>query len=121
MLCRGCGFCSPSLTGLILFINPGAAEIRESVERIIQLLKQSMASEVDRVLVFPICLAGSMSDDQSHRDLCQARLQQLDANIGNVMQTRSVMEAVWRKRDMLGGIADFAETLREQNNNLLLI
>jgi hypothetical protein len=99
----------------------GAMEIRESVERTMQLLKQSPASELDRAVVFPICLAGSMSDDRSYRDLCQGRLHHLDGGIGNLIQTRSVMESVWRKRDITGGTVDFRETMRDQSTNLLLI
>jgi len=99
----------------------GVAEIGESVETIIRLLDQLTSSEIDRTLVFPICLAGSMSDDSSRREFCKGRLQHLDGSIGNLMQTRLVMEAIWHKRDVNGGAVDFRETIRERGLDLLLI
>lgn len=97
------------------------AEIGESVGAIVRLLDQLPPSEIDRALVYPICLAGSMSDDSGRRDFCKGRLQHLDGSIGNLMQTRLVMEAVWQKRDVTGGTVDFRETIRERGLNLLLI
>jgi len=99
----------------------GVAEIGESVETIVRLLGQLAPSEVDRTLVFPLCMAGSMTDDSNRRDFCKTRLQRLDDSIGNLMQTRLVMEALWQKRDVSGAAVDFRETIREQGINLLLI
>ncbi|KAG5638486.1 hypothetical protein H0H81_012418 [Sphagnurus paluster] len=99
----------------------GVAEIGESVETVVGLLHQLPSSELDRALVFPICLAGSMSDVSGHRDFFKARLQHLDGSIGNLMQIRLVMEAVWQKRDVNGGPVDFRQTIRERGLNLLLI
>ncbi|KAF5382023.1 hypothetical protein D9615_004431 [Tricholomella constricta] len=110
-----------SLHTVLSNANPGVAEIRESVETIVRLLHQLTSSEIDRALVFPICLAGSMSDVSAHRDFCKGRLQHLDGSIGNLMQTRLVMEAVWQKRDVKGGPVDFRDTIRERGLNLLLI
>lgn len=102
-------------------IIPGVREIRESVDTVVQLLGQLMVSVVDRALVFPICLAGSMSDDPGRRELCKTRIQHLDGSIGNVVQTRLVMEAIWQKRDATGEAVDFREAARERSLNLLLI
>lgn len=101
--------------------HTGAAEIRESVDKTVELLTTVRPSDVDRAFVLPICLAGSMSDDPSYRNIFQERLRDLDGNIGNVIQARHVMEAVWRKRDVSPGTIDFRETLRDQSPKLLLI
>ncbi|RDB26190.1 ustiloxin B cluster transcription factor ustR [Hypsizygus marmoreus] len=101
--------------------NPGVPEISESVEAIIRLLDQLTPTEVDRALMFPVCLAGCMSDDSYRRDFFKERLQRLDGSIGNPMQTRLVMEAVWQKRDVSGGTVDLRETIRERGLSLLLI
>ncbi|KAF8071856.1 fungal-specific transcription factor domain-containing protein [Lyophyllum atratum] len=117
-------FCEAAVLSLHTVLsnaNPGVHEIGDSVETIIHLLDKLGSSEIDRTLVFPICLAGSMSDDSSRRDFCKGRLQHLDGSIGNLMQTRLVMEAVWQKRDVSGAAVDFRETIRERGLNLLLI
>ncbi|KAJ7364325.1 fungal-specific transcription factor domain-containing protein [Mycena albidolilacea] len=101
--------------------NPGVPEISNSVGVIVQLLGQLPPSEVDRALVFPICLAGCMTDDSNWRDFLKGRLQALDESLGNLMRTRLLMEAVWQKRDISGVTVDWRETMRERGLNLLLV
>ncbi|KAF8206156.1 fungal-specific transcription factor domain-containing protein [Mycena galopus ATCC 62051] len=101
--------------------NPGVPEISNSVGMIVQLLGQLPPSEVDRALVFPICLAGCMTDDSNWRDFLKGRLQALDESLGNLMRTRLLMEAVWQKRDVSGATVDWRETMRERGLNLLLV
>ncbi|KAJ7261731.1 fungal-specific transcription factor domain-containing protein [Mycena haematopus] len=101
--------------------NPGVPEISNSVGTIVQLLGQLPPSEVDRALVFPICLAGCMTDDSNWRDFFKGRLQALDESLGNLMRTRLLMEAVWKKRDVSGSTVDWRETMRERGLNLLLV
>lgn len=92
-------------------------EITASVDTITQILRQLAPSEIDRTLVFPLCLAGCMTDDSSHRDFLKSRLQSQDESIGNLLRTRLVMEAVWQKRDTRGGPSEWRETLRERCPN----
>lgn len=99
----------------------GVPEISNSVGVIVQLLGQLPSSEVDRALVFPICLAGCMTDDSNLRDFLKGRLQGLDESLGNLMRTRLLMEAVWQKRDISGATVDWRETMRERGLNLLLV
>ncbi|KAF7336814.1 Zn(2)-C6 fungal-type domain-containing protein [Mycena venus] len=101
--------------------NPGVPEISNSVGVIVQLLGQLPPSEVDRALVFPICLAGCMTDDSHWRDFLKGRLQALDESLGNLMRTRLLMEAVWQKRDTSQATVDWRETMRERGLNLLLV
>ncbi|KAJ7762010.1 fungal-specific transcription factor domain-containing protein [Mycena maculata] len=101
--------------------NPGVPEISTSVGVIVQYLGQLPLSEVDRALVFPICLAGCMTDDSSWREFLKGRLQALDESLGNLMRTRLLMEAVWQKRDVSGMTVDWRETMRERGLNLLLV
>lgn len=103
--------------------NPAVAEISTSVEAISQFLNQLPPSEVDRSLVFPICLAGCLTDDHGHREMYKARLQGQDESIGNLLQTRAIMETVWQRRDVQGGLTavDWRETTRERGMNLLLM
>ncbi|PBK70212.1 hypothetical protein ARMSODRAFT_956285 [Armillaria solidipes] len=102
--------------------NPAVPEIAASVNTITQLLHELEPSEIDRTLVFPVCLAGCMTSNSSHRDLLKSRLQSQDESIGNLLQTRLVMEAVWQKRGKSGSNAcEWREILRERCPNLLLI
>ncbi|KAJ7707437.1 fungal-specific transcription factor domain-containing protein [Mycena rosella] len=101
--------------------NPGVPEISNSVGTIVQYLGQLPSSEVDRALVFPICLAGCMTDDSAWRDFLKGRLQVLDESLGNLMRTRLLMEAVWQKRDVSRMTVDWRETMRERGLNLLLV
>jgi hypothetical protein len=93
------------------------------VETISQLLNQLPPSEVDRSLVFPICLTGCLTDNHSHREMYKARLQGQDQNIGNLLQTRAIMETVWQTRDVQGGLVavDWREIIRDRGVNLLLM
>jgi len=100
---------------------PGVPEISASVGNIHHLLAQLPSSDIDRSLVFPICFAGSMTDDSSRRDFFKGRIRSLNENFGNLLQIRRLMEVVWQKRDLGGKGVDVRETLREQGLNLLLI
>ncbi|KAH9481307.1 Trichothecene biosynthesis transcription regulator TRI10 [Psilocybe cubensis] len=101
--------------------TPGVPEIGSCVTTIVRLFTQLPASEVDRTLVFPICLAGCMTNDSTVRDFFKGRLRLLNESYGNLLQTRRLMEAVWQKRDIGGKEVDFRETIREQGLKLLLI
>ncbi|KAF9560751.1 hypothetical protein CPC08DRAFT_750332 [Agrocybe pediades] len=101
--------------------TPGVPEITTSVQHTARLFSQLFPSELDRALVFPICLAGCMTNDSSIRDFFKVRLRGLNETFGNLMQTRRLMEAVWQKRDINGKDVDVNETIREQNLRLLLI
>jgi len=101
---------------------PDVPEISASVGNIVHLLAQLPPSDIDRSLVFPICFAGSMTDDSTRRDFFKGRIRGLNENFGNLLQIRRLMEVVWQKRDLGGKEVDIRETLREQQGlNLLLI
>jgi len=101
--------------------TPGVPEISSSVQVIVRLFTQLQPSEQDRSLVFPICLAGCMTNDSTIRDFFKSRLRALNESYGNLLQTRRLMEAVWQKRDVGGKEVDVRETIREQGLKLLLI
>ncbi|KAF9007574.1 fungal-specific transcription factor domain-containing protein [Cyathus striatus] len=101
--------------------SPGVSEINASVAAIVRLFYQLPQSNIDRALVFPICLAGCMTNDSNYREFFKQRLQFLDDSLGNVLQTRLLMEAVWQKRDVSGKPVDVREVIRERGLNLLLV
>jgi hypothetical protein len=99
----------------------GVPEITSSVDAIIKLFSRLPPSEVDRSLVFPLCLAGCMTDNRARRELVKSRLQGQDENLGNILQARALMETVWRRRDVSGGAVDWREIMHNDGLNLLLL
>jgi hypothetical protein len=87
----------------------------------VRLFGQLSSSEMDYTLVFPICLAGSMTNSATHRDYCKGRLSLLDGGVGNLLQVRLAMEAIWQKRDVSGSAVELREIARERGLHLLLV
>jgi len=108
--------------------NPGVHEISTSVANIIRLIQQlPSGGEVDQTLVLPIYIAGCMTDIHVQRQYLSGRLRSHN-NLGNLLQTRSAMEHVWHKRDVLRQAGapgwetvDWREGLRDGSSSLLLV
>lgn len=96
-------------------------EITASVDTIVQLITRLPPSEVDRSLVFPLCLTGCVTDNRARREMLKGRLQAQDENLGNILQARALMEAVWQQRDTGGGAVDWREIMHNDGLNLLLV
>ncbi|KAJ2926860.1 hypothetical protein H1R20_g10251, partial [Candolleomyces eurysporus] len=101
----------------------GVAEISSSVDEIVRRLDRLRPSNLDRALVFPICLAGCMTNDSNKRDYLKGRLQGLNETYGNLLQTRLLMEALWQRRDVSvsGEPVDMREIMRDQQLTVLLL
>ncbi|KAG1858831.1 fungal-specific transcription factor domain-containing protein [Suillus subluteus] len=99
--------------------NPGVPEIVNSVDVIIQLLNRLPASNIDRCLVFPICLAGCLTDNPIMREFLKARLRPRRDGFGSINQILQVMEAAWQRRDSQGGAVEWQNLLNVQR--LLLV
>jgi hypothetical protein len=78
-------------------------------------------SSVDRSLVFPLCLAGCMTDDPLLRKYFSDRLRAMDAPVGNCGKTLRLMEEVWHRRDNLHLVVGWREVMRETKLELLLV
>ncbi|KAF7328049.1 Zn(2)-C6 fungal-type domain-containing protein [Mycena kentingensis (nom. inval.)] len=113
-------FAETTLLYLHTVMSDSNPKINTSVSMIVQHLSQLPSSEVDRALVFPICLAGCMTDDAGQREFLKGRLLALDQSVGDLMRTRLLMEAVWQKRDVDGPKVDWREVMRDHGLNLLL-
>lgn len=73
--------------------------------------------------MFPIALAGCMTNDSTQREFLRGRFQVQNESIGNLMQARLLMELLWQKRDVnvMPGSVSLPETMQEKNLRLLLI
>lgn len=96
-------------------------EIAEGVNATMQALNKLALSDVDRGLVFPICVAGCLADVREQREFFTQRLDAHSVPFGNLAQTRHLMEVVWRKRDTQGGVVDWRSTMPDIGVNLLVI
>lgn len=101
--------------------NPGVPEIVNSIDIIVQLLNRLPVSNIDRCLVFPICLAGCLTDDPMKREFLKTRLQGHQDGFGNITQTLRVMQTAWQKRDSQGGTVEWQDLLHIQGRYLLLL
>ena len=128
---------SPFFQGAISFMEPpadlcrnnfiGVREISNSVANIIQLVQQLSTGDMDQTIVLPIYIAGCMTDNLVQRQYLAGRLRS-QSNLGNLLQTRSAMESIWHKRDVLRQTGtpgwesvDWREGLREGSSSLLLV
>jgi len=128
---------SPFFQGAISFKEPptdqcriictGVREISNSVANIVQLVQQLSTGEMDQTIVLPIYIAGCMTDNLVQRQYLAGRLRSQN-NLGNLLQTRSAMESIWHKRDVLRQTGapgwetvDWREGLREGSSSLLLV
>jgi len=105
----------------------GVHEISTSVANMVQLIQQLSAGDIDQTIVLPIYIAGCMTDNLVQRQYLSGRLRSQNT-LGNLLQTRSAMESVWRKRDVLRQTGapgwetvDWREGLREGSSSLLLV
>jgi C6 transcription factor Pro1 len=99
----------------------GVPEIKDGVNATMQALNKLALSEVDRGLVFPICVAGCLADVREQRLFFKQRLEAQDTSLGNLAHTRRLMEVVWRKRDTLGGVVDWRDPMSHIGVELLVI
>ena len=93
----------------------------------IQMIQQMPTGEIDQTIVLPIYIAGCMTDNLAQRQYLSGRLRTQN-NLGNLLQTRSAMESVWHKRDVLRQTGapgwetvDWREGLREASSSSLLL
>jgi hypothetical protein len=105
----------------MLMTVTGVPEIVNSIDVIVQLLNRLPVSNIDRCLVFPICLAGCLADDPMKREFLKSRLQSQHDGFGNTNQTLRVMQTAWQKRDNQGGKVEWQDLLHIQGRYLLLL
>ncbi|KIJ66899.1 hypothetical protein HYDPIDRAFT_108852 [Hydnomerulius pinastri MD-312] len=101
--------------------NPGVPEIIKSIDVITHLMRQLPMSILDRTLVFPICLAGCLTDDPVRREVFKARLVTQQSDFGNVHQALVVLNTAWQRRDNRGGASEWRDLLHLQGRSLLLL
>ncbi|KAG9039385.1 hypothetical protein FRB95_010673 [Tulasnella sp. JGI-2019a] len=104
--------------------NPDMKEIKDAVAETVTAFGHLQASTTDRSLVFPIALAGCMTDNPEYRIYLVNRLKALGKEgeaVGNTKSCLQLMEAVWKKRDEgTSRNVDWIDTMKEKGWSLLL-
>lgn len=93
----------------------------QSVDVVIQLLRQLPGSVMDQGLLFPIYLAGCLTDDAVQQDALRTRLLGIHDGFRNVHQAVRVLEAVWHRRDNRSGAVEWRDLLHVQGRHRLLL
>ncbi|KAI0368789.1 hypothetical protein BV20DRAFT_947406 [Pilatotrama ljubarskyi] len=111
--------------------SPGVPEIMNSVEQTMKLLNELPPSKYDRAVIFPLFLAGCMTNILMVREVVKHRFFMQDATMGNIMLAQTVMENVWGQREAITRsqrpgehpmpFGDWRDGLRMQWASLLLI
>ncbi|KAA1467752.1 hypothetical protein DENSPDRAFT_832876 [Dentipellis sp. KUC8613] len=99
----------------------GVPEIIRSVNTIVQMLQYMPAGNHDRALLLPLCLTGSLVDSAQHRELIRSRLFRISSGNATVKQIIVVLNEIWQRRDVQGGIYDWRDVMREQGWTPLLV
>lgn len=79
------------------------------------------SATVDRSLVFPLCIAGCMTDDLQLREFFADRLQAMDGPVGNSGKTLQLMRTVWSRRDQNHPVTAWRDVMRDSKLELLLV
>jgi C6 transcription factor Pro1 len=102
--------------------NPKVPEIQAAVQAMMELLQGLPSSDVDRSLVFPICIAGCLADLPAQRTFFSQRLEQKGSPVGNVGMALLLMTEVWARRDgSCGQVVSWQDVMKELGHDLLLV
>ena len=104
--------------------SPSVEHTREAIAGLKEALEAvplGVVHRVDRSLVFPICLAGCMTDDQGLRGFFSGRLGNLGNTVGNTTTALQLMEAVWNVRDSTGVGVAWRDVMNEMKFELLMV
>ena len=104
-------------------IAAGVGEVMEAVRRVPWSADtKTLHGSVVRSTVFPICLAGCMTNNKDERDMLQTVLEREGGGAGNCVEVLGVMKEVWRLRDEnMSKEVKWREILRERRVSLLLV
>ncbi|KAL5503907.1 hypothetical protein ACEPAH_7978 [Sanghuangporus vaninii] len=116
--------------------NPGVKEIRDGARDTIDALKRvppepkSLRCSVVRSVVFPLCLAGCMTDVATERATVKEFLEG-EGGAGNCGSVVAVMETVWERRDAkrrggrrteeVAGNVSWRDVLRERGGGMPIL
>lgn len=96
-------------------------EVQNALMGVMSSLHNLPPTSADRALVFPLALAGCLTDNAGERQYIKYRLSAQDESVGNVRSARLLMEQVWHVRDVQGGVVDWRDVMRDHLGMELLL
>jgi hypothetical protein len=110
------------LASVVLDCKPRAPEISAAINNVMTAVENLPRSDVDKSLVFPLCIAGCLSATPEQKNVFRERLSP-HHTVGNCQRAVEVIDAVWTKRQAVAdGIAvDWRQTMAELGFRLLLV
>jgi len=110
------------LASVVSDCKPRALEVSTAVNDVVTAVQNLPCSDVDKSLVFPLCLAGCLSATGAQKDIFRGRLSP-HHTVGNCHRAVEVIDAVWAKRQALadGTVVDWRKSMEELGFRLLLV
>jgi len=110
------------LSSVVSDCKPRAPGISAAVNDVMTAVQNLPCSDVDKSLVFPLCIAGCLSATRDQKDFFRGRLSPHHA-VGNCQRAVGLIDAVWAKRGAVadGVVVDWRETMEELGVRLLLV
>jgi len=110
------------LSSVVSDCKPRTPRISAAVSDVMTAVQNLPRSDVDKSLVFPLCIAGCLSTTRDQKNVFRERLSPHHA-VGNCHRAVQVIDAVWAKREAVAdGIAvDWRGTMEELGLRLLLV
>jgi len=110
------------LSSVVLDCKPRSPGISAAVSDVMAAVQNLPRSDVDKSLVFPLCIAGCLSATRAQKNLFRERLSPHHA-VGNCQRAVEVIDAVWAKREAVadGIVVDWRGTMEELGLRLLLV
>lgn len=99
-----------------------APEVSTAVNDAIIAVQDLPCSDVDKSLVFPLCIAGCLSATENQKNIFRGRLSP-HRTVGNCQRAVEVIDAVWAKRRAVadGTVVDWRKCMEELDFRLLLV
>ena len=110
------------LASVVSDCKPRAPEISAAVKDVVAAMQNLPRSDVDKSLVFPLCIGGCLSATREQKNFFRERLSPHHA-LGNCHRAVEVIDAVWAKREAVadGVVVDWRRTMEELGFRLLLV
>lgn len=109
------------LSTIVNGYSPDVPDTFDSVQGTALALSELPPSPIDRSLVFPICIAGCMTDQPDQRAFFQGRLDALTSPVGNTSLALMLMREVWKRRDETGVAVGWRDVMIDMDLALLLV
>jgi hypothetical protein len=105
--------------------DPNIPSTRQAVDATHAAVIALPPSKYDKSLVFPLCVAGCMTDDPTLRQFFSGRLD-MNSPVGNCGKTVELMAEVWRRRDLGilrpdGTMYGWRDVMKETGLEILLV